>query len=55
MDTLARLERWYWLHCDGDWEHDSGFSLHAVDNPGWMIKQKLSHLGLSLRRYVVEG
>ena len=42
MDVVDRLQRWYASQCDGDWEHDSGFTIKTIDNPGWMIKLRLS-------------
>lgn len=42
MDLLDRLQHWYASHCDGDWEHDSGFSIGPIDNPGWRIAFRLS-------------
>lgn len=35
--ALERLQTWYNSNCDGDWEHQYGFSLETVDNPGWYI------------------
>ncbi len=37
MDTLERLQNWYSSMCDGEWEHDPGFKIGLVDNPGWSI------------------
>ncbi len=28
---------WYYLHCDGDWEHGSGIKIGTLDNPGWNL------------------
>lgn len=36
--TLDRLQGWYLSMCDGDWEHDTGFSIDTLDNPGWSIE-----------------
>jgi hypothetical protein len=41
MDTLERLQNWYLSRCDGDWEHESGFAIEVLDNPGWMIKLRI--------------
>ena len=44
MDTtlLTRLQNWYLINCDGDWEHSYGISINTLDNPGWTIKIDLS-------------
>ncbi len=41
METLKWIEKWYLSHCDGDWEHQYGFEITTIDNPGWMIKVDL--------------
>jgi hypothetical protein len=41
MDLLQRLQRWYTIHCDGDWEHEYGVSISTLDNPGWDVKINL--------------
>ena len=37
MTTLERLQAWYLMQCDGDWEHESGVTIGTLDNPGWSI------------------
>jgi len=34
---MNKLIRWYQEHCDGDWEHHSGFQIETLDNPGFSI------------------
>jgi hypothetical protein len=46
MDTLERLQDWYFSRCDGDWEHDSGFTIELIDNPGWMIRLRVPGIAL---------
>ena len=41
MDTFERLQDWYSSMCDGDWEHDSGFKISLLDNPGWSISLRV--------------
>jgi hypothetical protein len=41
MTTLEELQRWYHLHCDGDWEHEEGIIIETLDNPGWRIRISL--------------
>jgi len=36
--AIAKLMNWYDAHCDGDWEHQNGFELMTVDNPGWLFR-----------------
>ncbi|MET4107202.1 immunity 53 family protein [Hymenobacter sp. UYP22] len=37
MDILQRIQCWYTINCDGDWEHDHGVSIATLDNPGWYV------------------
>ena len=36
-DELAWLESFYARLCDGDWEHEYGFRIDNLDNPGWSV------------------
>ena len=36
-NVLERLQRWYFLNCNGDWEHTWGVKIENIDNPGWML------------------
>jgi len=36
-NTLERLQRWYELNCNEDWEHTYGVKIENCDNPGWLI------------------
>lgn len=38
MDTIQRLENWFFSHCDNDWEHDEKIAIYNLDNPGWGVK-----------------
>lgn len=42
MTALARLQEWFRSECDGDWEHDCGFRLEPLDNPGWHLMLRVS-------------
>ncbi len=57
MNTLARLQAWYALQCDGDWEHSFGVSIQSCDNPGWWVKINLAGTTLQTRSFaeVMEG
>lgn len=37
---LNALEQYYREKCDGQWEHNYGFTLESCDNPGWMLNIK---------------
>ncbi|MFD2786611.1 immunity 53 family protein, partial [Hymenobacter rubripertinctus] len=43
MDLLQRIQRWYTINCNGDWEHSFGLSIwhgisvQTLDNPGWIV------------------
>jgi hypothetical protein len=32
------IQKWYYRNCDGDWEHQNGFSIKTTDNPGWYFE-----------------
>jgi Immunity protein 53 len=51
MDALQRLQNWYTMHCDGDWEHDYGIRIDTLDNPGWALKINLA--GTNLEKAVL--
>lgn len=37
MDLLQRIQRWYTINCNGDWEHGYPISITTIDNPGWAV------------------
>jgi hypothetical protein len=37
MELLQRIQRWYTINCDGDWEHGHPTTITTLDNPGWSI------------------
>jgi hypothetical protein len=37
MDLLKRIQNWYKINCNGDWEHSYGLSISNLDNPGWSV------------------
>ena len=51
-DTIERIQYWYKINCNGNWEHDYGFIIETLDNPGWRIKIDLS--GTSLDKLEVK-
>lgn len=34
---LDWIQNWYYKQCDGDWEHDTNFTIETIDNPGWSV------------------
>lgn len=52
MTALAGLQSWFRSECDGDWEHECGFQIATLDNPGWSLTLRLS--GTKLEGLVVE-
>lgn len=38
MDILEWISEWYNFHCDNNWEHDYGYRIYTLDNPGIMIE-----------------
>ena len=51
MNELDRLQQWYQMHCDGDWEHQFGVQLGTLDNPGWYLDIDLEGTGLLNRHF----
>lgn len=45
-DLIARLQDWYKINCDGDWEHSYGISINTLDNPGWTVRIDLQDTAL---------
>lgn len=43
MELLERLQNWFQLHCDGDWEHSYGVTIETLDNPGWQLTVDLTN------------
>jgi hypothetical protein len=46
MTELHRLQAWYALQCDGDWEHEYGITIENIDNPGWTVTIPLAETEL---------
>lgn len=44
--TLKRIQNWYKLNCNGDWEHNYGMKISNLDNPGWNIEFDLQDTAL---------
>jgi hypothetical protein len=45
-ETIERIQDWYKINCNGDWEHSYGYKIETLDNPGWAIKIDLSETSL---------
>ena len=45
-ETIDRIQDWYKIHCNGDWEHSYGYKIETLDNPGWAIKIDLIETAL---------
>jgi hypothetical protein len=53
MMLLDKIQTWYNLNCDGDWEHSYGVKIATLDNPGWSLIIDLKETaleGLSLAK-----
>ena len=42
MELFKKLQNWYQIHCDGDWEHSYGVVIDTLDNPGWKLSIDLN-------------
>lgn len=45
-ELIDRIQNWYKLHCNGEWEHSYGYSIGTLDNPGWTIRIDLAETSL---------
>src|ERR1700722_12742042 len=45
------LQRWYKIHCNGDWEHSYGIQIDTLDNPGWTITIDLQDTDLHIKNF----
>ena len=57
MSALERLQEWYVAQCNGQWEHDRGVMVEALDDPGWQIAVDLAGTDLEdtpFEEFVVE-
>ncbi len=41
MEKLRKLQKWYFDHCNGEWEHQHGIRIGTIDNPGWSVEINL--------------
>src|SRR5690348_2409725 len=37
QQIIKRLQSWYKINCNGDWEHSYGLNITNLDNPGWAV------------------
>ena len=52
MSTLKRLQDWYRIHCNNDWEHDERIKIINLDNPGWRVEIDISSTILEGKKYI---
>lgn len=45
------LQKWYHIHCDGDWEHARRIHIGTIDNPGWSLTINLEDTELEDRDF----
>ena len=50
-DLLERLQSWYHLHRDGDWEHDASVTIETLANPGWSVRIHVLRTNLEGRSF----
>jgi len=43
---LNRIQDWYKINCNGDWEHSYGYKIETLDNPGWFVRIDLNETSL---------
>ncbi len=42
IDLVSRLQKWFSLNSDGEWEHSHGIRIETLDNPGWSVSVDLT-------------
>lgn len=47
---IRSIEQYYVQHCNGEWEHQYGFSIESCDNPGWRIKIQDPELFMKIKK-----
>ncbi|MEX0961658.1 MAG: Imm53 family immunity protein [Simkaniaceae bacterium] len=45
-DELLWLQYWFYIHCNGDWEHGSGIKIEMSDVSGWVFEVNLEETEL---------
>lgn len=50
-DAFSWLQTWFFVHCDGDWEHGYGVRIGTLDNPGWSVRVDLEGTELEGRAF----
>ena len=43
---IQRIQDWYKNNCDSNWEHNFGFKIETLDNPGWSVEIDLEDTSL---------
>lgn len=51
METLERLQNWYFAQCNGDWEHEYGIFIENADNPGWIVTIDITETNLEDKNF----
>jgi len=46
-ETIEKIQDWYKINCNDDWEHRYGYKIETLDNPGWAIKIDLTDTALN--------
>jgi len=50
-DDFLWFQKWYQIHCDGDWEHSRRIHLGTIDNPGWSLTVNLQDTELEDKKF----
>jgi hypothetical protein len=45
-NLITRIQNWYKINCNGDWEHSYGYKIENLDNPGWTVRIDLNETSL---------
>jgi hypothetical protein len=53
-NTVERIQKWFKINCNDDWEHTYGLSICTLDNPGWEVKIDLTGTSLENLSYSKE-
>lgn len=55
INYIRLIDNFYRNCCDGQWEHDYGFTIETCDNPGWLLTFNDSMLNETLKEGICES
>ncbi len=50
-NVLCRLQNWYMMQCNNEWEKRFGIRIDTIDNPGWSVRIDLTGTNLEDEKF----